>query len=154
MEHIKKEIKEIVESFKQIKESKTRAGKIILFSGPLGTGKTKAAQTLAAEMKMDLYRIDLSSVVSKYIGETEKNLSKVFKAAQEKKAILIFDEADALFGKRTEVSNSHDRYANLDVNYLLQRLEEYSGPVILTTNYKKQLDEALKRRLRFIVEFG
>ena len=149
-----KEIKEIVESLKQIKESKTRAGKIILFSGPLGTGKTKAAQTLAAEMKMDLYRIDLSSVVSKYIGETEKNLSKVFKAAQEKKAILIFDEADALFGKRTEVSNSHDRYANLDVNYLLQRLEEYSGPVILTTNYKKQLDEALKRRLRFIVEFG
>lgn len=154
MRYKNKEIKEIVESFKQIKESKTRAGKIILFSGPLGTGKTKAAQTLAAEMKMDLYRIDLSSVVSKYIGETEKNLSKVFKAAQEKKAILIFDEADALFGKRTEVSNSHDRYANLDVNYLLQRLEEYSGPVILTTNYKKQLDEALKRRLRFIVEFG
>ena len=105
-------------------------------------------------MKMDLHRVDLSSVVSKYIGETEKNLSKAFEAAQVKQAILLIDEADALFGKRTEVENSHDRYANADVNYLLQRLEEYPGLVILTTNNKKQLDEALKRRFRFVVEFG
>jgi len=96
-------------------------------------------------MKMDLYRVDLSAVVSKYIGETEKNLSKVFETARAKEAILFFDEADSLFGKRTETRNSHDRYTNMEVNYLLQRLEECSGLGILTTNFKKQLDEALLR---------
>ena len=135
------------------KKSETGAGKISLFAGPPGTGKTKAAHLLAAEMKMDLYRVDLSAVVSKYIGETEKNLSKVFETARAKEVILFFDVADALFGKRTETRNSHDRYTNMEVKYLLQRLEEYSGLVILATNYKKQFDEALLRRIRFVVEF-
>jgi len=147
------QIKKIVESLKQTGKSETRAGKISLFAGASGTGKTKAAHALAAEMKMDLYRVDLSTVISKYIGETEKNLSKVFETAKAKGAILFFDEADALFVKHTEASNSKDRYTNMDVNYLLQRLEEYSGLVILTTNHKKQLDEALLRRLQFVVEF-
>ena len=147
------QIKKIAESVKQVGKSETGAGKITLFAGRPGTGKTKAAHVLAAEMKMDLYRVDLSAVVSKYIGETEKNLSKVFETARAKEEILFFDEADSLFGKRTETGNSHDRYTNMEVNYLLQRLEEYSGLVILTTNYKKQFDEALLRKIRFVVEF-
>ena len=124
-----------------------------LFAGPSGTGKTMAAEVLARELELDLYRIDLSQVVSKYIGETEKNLRRVFDAAETGGAILLFDEADALFGKRTEVKDSHDRYANIEVSYLLQRMEAYRGLAILTTNLRDALDQAFVRRLRFVVEF-
>jgi SpoVK/Ycf46/Vps4 family AAA+-type ATPase len=124
-----------------------------LFSGASGTGKTLAAEVLADELQLDLYRIDLSQVVSKYIGETEKNLRRVFDAAEEGGAILLFDEADALFGKRSEVKDSHDRYANIEVSYLLQRMEAYRGLAILTTNRKDALDPAFLRRIRFIVQF-
>jgi SpoVK/Ycf46/Vps4 family AAA+-type ATPase len=112
-----------------------------------------AAEILANHLKLDLYRIDLAGVVSKYIGETEKNLKKVFDAAEQSGAILFFDEADALFGKRTEVKDSHDRYANIEVNYLLQRMEDYCGLAILATNRKSALDRAFLRRLRFLVDF-
>jgi SpoVK/Ycf46/Vps4 family AAA+-type ATPase len=124
-----------------------------LFAGPSGTGKTMAGEVLATELNLDLYRIDLSQVVNKYIGETEKNLRRVFDAADEGGAILLFDEADALFGKRSEVKDSHDRYANIEVSYLLQRMEAYRGLAILTTNLKSALDTAFLRRLRFIVQF-
>jgi SpoVK/Ycf46/Vps4 family AAA+-type ATPase len=124
-----------------------------LFAGASGTGKTMAAEVLANELRLDLYRIDLSQVVSKYIGETEKNLRRVFDAAEEGGAILLFDEADALFGKRTEVRDSHDRYANIEVSYLLQRMESYRGLAILTSNMRNVLDSAFLRRLRFIVQF-
>ena len=124
-----------------------------LFAGESGTGKTMAAEVLAGELRLDLYRIDLSSVVSKYIGETEKNLRRVFDAAEEGGAILLFDEADALFGKRSEVKDSHDRYANIEVSYLLQRMEAYRGLAILTTNMKAELDQAFMRRIRFVVQF-
>jgi SpoVK/Ycf46/Vps4 family AAA+-type ATPase len=112
-----------------------------------------AAEVLAADLKLDLYRIDLASMVSKYIGETEKNLRKVFDAAEESGAILLFDEADALFGKRSEVKDSHDRYANIEVSYLLQRVEAYRGLAILTSNLKSALDPAFLRRLRFVIQF-
>jgi hypothetical protein len=124
-----------------------------LFSGPSGTGKTMAAEVLAGELKLDLYRIDLSAVVSKYIGETEKNLKQVFDAAECGGVLLLFDEADALFGKRAEVKDSRDRYANIEVGYLLQRMESFEGLAILTTNLKSSLDKAFQRRLRFIVDF-
>ncbi len=124
-----------------------------LFAGESGTGKTMAAEVLARELQLDLYRIDLSAVVSKYIGETEKNLRRVFDAAEDSGAILLFDEADALFGKRSEVKDSHDRYANIEVSYLLQRMESYGGLAILTTNLKAALDPAFQRRLRFVVQF-
>jgi predicted nucleic acid-binding protein len=124
-----------------------------LFSGPSGTGKTLAAEVLAGELQLDLYRIDLSSVVSKYIGETEKNLKQVFDAAEAGGVLLLFDEADALFGKRAEVKDSHDRYANIEVGYLLQRMESFQGIAILTTNLKSSLDRAFQRRLRFTVDF-
>ena len=124
-----------------------------VFAGASGTGKTMAAEVIAAELELDLYRVDLSQVVSKYIGETEKNLRRVFDAAEEGGAVLLFDEADALFGKRSEVKDSHDRYANLEVSYLLQRMEQYRGLAILTTNVRNALDTAFLRRLRFIVEF-
>lgn len=124
-----------------------------LFSGASGTGKTMAAEILANHLNLDLYRIDLAGVVSKYIGETEKNLKKVFDSAEESGAILFFDEADALFGKRTEVKDSHDRYANIEVNYLLQRMEDFRGLAILATNRKSALDRAFLRRLRFLVDF-
>ena len=124
-----------------------------LFAGESGTGKTMAAEVLANELQLDLYRVDLSAVVSKYIGETEKNLRRVFDAAEESGAILLFDEADALFGKRSEVKDSHDRYANIEVSYLLQRMESYRGLAILTTNMKAALDTAFRRRLRFVVQF-
>ena len=124
-----------------------------LFAGSSGTGKTLAAEVLARDLRLDLYRIDLSQVVSKYIGETEKNLRRVFDAAEEGGAVLLFDEADALFGKRTEVKDSHDRYANIEVSYLLQRMEAYRGLAVLTTNMKNALDPAFLRRLRFIVHF-
>jgi hypothetical protein len=124
-----------------------------LFSGVSGVGKTMAAEVMARHLKLDLYRIDLAGVVSKYIGETEKNLRSVFDAAERSGAILFFDEADALFGKRSEVKDSHDRYANIEVNYLLQRMEDYRGLAILATNMKSALDSAFMRRLRFIVDF-
>ena len=125
----------------------------VLFAGESGTGKTMAAEVIANELALMLYRIDLSAVVSKYIGETEKNLRKLFDAAEDGGAILFFDEADALFGKRSEVRDSHDRYANIEVNYLLQRIESYQGLAILATNMKSALDGAFLRRLRFIVNF-
>ncbi|MFH2102451.1 MAG: ATP-binding protein [Chloroflexota bacterium] len=124
-----------------------------LFSGVSGTGKTMASEVLANELNLDLYRIDLSQVVSKYIGETEKNLRRVFDAAEEGGAILLFDEADALFGKRSEVKDSHDRYANIEVSYLLQRMEAYRGLAILTTNLKDAIDTAFMRRIRFVIQF-
>ncbi|WP_426688226.1 ATP-binding protein [Rhodanobacter ginsengiterrae] len=124
-----------------------------LFTGESGTGKTMAAEVLAKELGLSLYRIDLSAVVSKYIGETEKNLRKLFDAAEDGGAILFFDEADALFGKRSEVKDSHDRYANIEVNYLLQRLESFRGLAILATNMKGALDTAFLRRLRFVINF-
>lgn len=124
-----------------------------LFSGPSGTGKTMAAGVLARELGRDLYQIDLATVVSKYIGETEKHLRKIFDAAERSGAILLFDEADALFGKRSQVRDSHDRYANLEVSYLLQRMESYRGIAILTTNMQNALDPAFQRRLRFVVQF-
>ena len=124
-----------------------------LFAGVSGTGKTMAAEVLARELRLDLYHIDLASTISKYIGETEKNLRRVFDAAEESGAILLFDEADALFGKRSEVKDSHDRYANIEVSYLLQRMEAYRGLAILTTNQKSALDTAFLRRLRFVVQF-
>jgi AAA+ superfamily predicted ATPase len=124
-----------------------------LFSGPSGTGKTMAAEILADHLELNLYRIDLAGVVSKYIGETEKNLRRVFDAAEQSGAILLFDEADALFGKRSEVKDSHDRYANIEINYLLQRMEDYRGLAILATNRKSALDRAFMRRLRFLVDF-
>jgi len=124
-----------------------------LFAGASGTGKTTAAEVLAHELALDLYRIDLSAVVSKYIGETEKNLRRVFDVAEEAGAVLLFDEADALFGKRSEVKDSHDRYANIEVSYLLQRMECYRGLAILTTNMKSALDNAFLRRIRFVVQF-
>ncbi len=124
-----------------------------LFAGGSGTGKTLAAEVLAQELQLDLYRIDLSAVVSKYIGETEKNLGRVFDAAEVGGVILLFDEADALFGKRSEVKDSHDRHANIEVSYLLQRMEAYRGLAILTTNLKGAIDQAFLRRIRFIVQF-
>ncbi len=128
-------------------------GTAVLFAGPSGTGKTLAAEVLAGELRLDLYRIDLSQVVSKYIGETEKNLARIFDAAEASGAILLFDEADALFGKRSEVKDSHDRYANVEVSYLLQKMEAYRGLAILTTNQKSALDPAFLRRLRHVVSF-
>lgn len=124
-----------------------------LFSGESGTGKTMAAEVIARELELALYRIDLSAVVSKYIGETEKNLRRLFDAAEQGGAILFFDEADALFGKRSEVTESHDRYANIEINYLLQRMEAFTGLAILATNMKSALDAAFMRRLRFVVNF-
>jgi SpoVK/Ycf46/Vps4 family AAA+-type ATPase len=135
--------------------AKLRRGKAIsaLFSGPSGTGKTMAAEVLAHDLQLDLYKVDLSGVVSKYIGETEKNLAKIFAEAETGNAILFFDEADALFGKRTEVSDAHDRYANIETSYLLQRIEDYQGVVILATNLRQNIDEAFTRRIRFVVQF-
>ncbi len=128
-------------------------GVTALFAGPSGTGKTMAAEVLANALSLDLYRVDLSQIVSKYIGETEKNLKSIFEAAEAGGAILLFDEADALFGKRSEVKDSHDRYANVEVSYLLQRMEAYRGLAVLTTNLKGSLDLAFMRRLRFVIDF-
>lgn len=128
------------------------AGTAILFSGPPGTGKTMAAEVLARHLGLDLYKIDLSGIISKYIGETEKNLERVFAEAEGSSAILFFDEADAIFGKRSEVSDAHDRHANIEVSYLLQRMESYNGVTILATNLRGNLDEAFFRRLQFAVD--
>lgn len=134
-------------------KGKRDLGISVLFAGASGVGKTMAAEVLANELHLELYRIDLSAVVSKYIGETEKNLRRIFDAAESSGVILLFDEADALFGKRSEVKDSHDRYANIEVSYLLQRLEAYRGLAILTSNMKDALDNAFLRRIRFIVHF-
>jgi len=128
-------------------------GVIALFAGPPGTGKTTAAEAVAHALRQDLYRVDLSAVVSKYIGETEKNLASAFDEAERASAVLFFDEADSLFGKRTEVKDAHDRYANLEVNYLLQRVETFTGLVLLATNRQSALDDAFARRLRFVIRF-
>lgn len=128
-------------------------GLCVLLFGPSGTGKTMAVEIIANELQLDVYKIDLSTVVSKYIGETEKNLNKVFSEAETSNAILFFDEADALFGKRSEVKDAHDRYANIEINYLLQRMEEFEGLAVLATNQRKNIDDAFFRRMHFAVEF-
>jgi SpoVK/Ycf46/Vps4 family AAA+-type ATPase len=130
-----------------------RRGITALFAGPPGTGKTMAAEIIAGSLGLDLYRIDLSAVVSKYIGETEKNLERIFRAADQGEAVLLFDEADAIFGKRSEVRDARDRYANVEVAYLLQRLEAYDGLAVLTTNLRGNIDEAFVRRLDCVLEF-
>jgi hypothetical protein len=150
--HLRQRIR-VYEDWGFSRHSTRGLGVSALFSGESGTGKTLAAEVLGSELGLDLYRIDLSAVVSKYIGETEKNLRRVFDAAEDSGAILLFDEADALFGKRSEVKDSHDRYANIEISYLLQRMEAYRGLAILTTNMKTALDRAFQRRLRFIVSF-
>jgi SpoVK/Ycf46/Vps4 family AAA+-type ATPase len=124
-----------------------------LFAGESGTGKTMSAEVIATDLGLALYRIDLSGVVSKYIGETEKNLSVIFEEAHASNAILFFDEADALFGKRSEVKDAHDRYANIEIAYLLQQIEDYDGVAILATNLRQNLDDAFTRRLDFVIDF-
>jgi hypothetical protein len=150
--HVRQRMK-VYETWGFAAKSSRGLGISALFAGASGTGKTMAAEVLANELRLDLNCIDLSQVVSKYIGETEKNLRKVFDAAEEGGAILLFDEADALFGKRSEVKDSHDRYANIEISYLLQRMEDYRGLAILTTNMKSALDTAFLRRIRFVVQF-
>jgi hypothetical protein len=152
------EIKNYVKYGKQLKNNyafgnKIKPGFKVLFTGPPGTGKTFSASLLGKHCDMDLYKIDLSEVVSKYIGETEKNLSRVFDMAESKDWILFFDEADALFGKRSNTSDSHDRYANQEVSFLLQRIEEFDGLVILCSNFKKNIDEAFFRRFQLVLDF-
>ena len=136
-------------------ERRIAAGKglKVLFTGTPGTGKTMTAGVIARDLALDLYKIDLSGIVSKYIGETEKNLDRIFDAAQAANAILFFDEADALFGKRSEVKDAHDRYANIETSYLLQKMEEHEGAVILATNLRKNIDEAFSRRMHYVIEF-
>ena len=129
------------------------SGLSVLFCGSPGTGKTMAAEALASALKLPIYRVDLSQVVNKYIGETEKNLKRIFDAAELSDCILFFDEADALFGKRTEVKDAHDRFANIEISYLLERMERFKGLAILATNRRKDLDEAFMRRLRYVIEF-
>lgn len=143
--------KELKNNFKFGKKIKN--GFKVLFTGPPGTGKTLTASLLGKSCQMDVYRVDLSMVVSKYIGETEKNLSKVFDMAENKNWILFFDEADALFGKRSQTTDSHDRYANQEVSYLLQRIEDFDGLVILCTNFKNNIDEAFFRRFQLVLDF-
>lgn len=152
------EVQDYVRHGKKLKQEfqfgrKIKPGYKVLFTGPPGTGKTLTASLLGKSCDMDVYRIDLSMVVSKYIGETEKNLSKVFDMAENKDWILFFDEADALFGKRSNTSDSHDRYANQEVSYLLQRTEDFNGLVILSSNFKKNIDEAFFRRFQMVLEF-
>jgi len=159
MTHLREICSQVRHSYRVFKEwgfgRKLARGKglSVLFSGPPGTGKTMAAEVIAHDLELDLYKIDLSNVVSKYIGETEKNLAKIFEEAETSNAILFFDEADALFGKRTEISDAHDRYANIETSYLLQKMEEYEGMVILASNLRENMDDAFARRIRFIIEF-
>jgi SpoVK/Ycf46/Vps4 family AAA+-type ATPase len=131
----------------------SRKGLIALFTGLAGNGKTMAAEVIANDLGLDLYRIDLSRVVSTYIGETEKNLDRIFTVAEANNALLFFDEADALFGKRTEVKDSHDRYANIEINFLLQKLESYEGVAILATNHRESIDETFIRRMHVVIDF-
>ena len=143
----------VYEEWQMSGPSRRGLGISVLFAGPTGTGKTLAAEVLAGALALDLYRIDLSQVISKYIGETEKNLRRIFEAAGQSGAVLLFDEADALFGRRSEVRDSHDRYANVEISYLLQAMESYRGLAVLTTNMRSALDPAFLRRLRFVVTF-
>ena len=126
---------------------------LVLFAGADSSGKTSAAELVARNLERDLYRVDLNKIISKYIGETEKNLNRLFTAAESAGAILLFDEADALFGKRSEFKDSHDRYANIEVGYLLQQLETFNGIAILATNHEEDTDDTFRRRIRFIVNF-
>ncbi|HKB66808.1 MAG TPA: ATP-binding protein [Pyrinomonadaceae bacterium] len=153
----------LAESQKQIlcdistnaRDSRSQPGgkAIVLFAGVNRTGKTSAAEVIAGDLKRDLYRVDLNKIVSKYIGETEKNLNRLFNAAESAGAVLFFDEAEALFGKRSEVKDGHDRYANLEISYLLQLLESFSGLVVLATNNEEDTPEKFRRRIRFIMDF-
>lgn len=151
--HVRQKAK-VYENWGFAAKNRRGLGITALFSGPSGTGKTLAASVLANELNLDLYKIELSSVISKYIGETEKSLQRIFDAAESGGVILLFDEADSIFGKRSEVTDSKDRYANLEVSYLLQRMESYSGLAILTTNLQSNLDSAFMRRLRFVTQFS
>ncbi|MCP4263075.1 MAG: AAA family ATPase [Planctomycetes bacterium] len=156
LKEICKQAREIHRTFRECEFDRRLShgkGLKVLFSGPPGSSKTMAVEVIASDLEMPLYRIDLSAVVSKYIGETEKNLTKIFDSAESFNAILFFDEADALFGKRSEVKDSHDRYANIEINYLLQRMEEYTGIAVLATNLLQSLDKAFIRRMQFVVEF-
>jgi SpoVK/Ycf46/Vps4 family AAA+-type ATPase len=146
------QVNEIKKQLKTLSSAKA-GGQIVLFHGPAGTGKTLTAALLGKEFNKPVYRVDLSKVVSKYIGETEKNLNAVFADAENAGAILFFDEADALFGKRTEVKDAHDRFANIEVSYLLQKIETHPGLTILAANKKSNIDDAFIRRLRFIIDF-
>src|SRR5262249_52798299 len=128
-------------------------GATALFAGPPGTGKTMAAEVIANEIKLDVYEVDLTSIVSKYIGETQRNLDRIFSAPEDENAVLFFDEADTLFGKRSEVRDSHDRYANSEVSYLLQKMEVHEGAMILATNLSQHMDEAFLRRFTFTIRF-
>jgi len=143
----------VLDDWQFLKGRRGARGVRMLFVGPPGTGKTLSAEVLANALNVDLLQVDLSRVVSKWIGETEKNLAEVFLTAESAKAVLFFDEADALFGKRTEVTDAHDRYANLETAYLLSRLERYDGLAILATNYRQNIDTAFTRRLEYIIEF-
>jgi SpoVK/Ycf46/Vps4 family AAA+-type ATPase len=145
------EAREISRGFDQ--RSSHGKGLSVLFSGPTGRSKTMAAEVIASDLNMPLYSIDLRAAVSKYIGETEKNLVKVFDSAEATNAVLLFDEADALFGKRTKMSNTRNRYTNIETGYLLQRIEEYKGITIMTTNLCQNLDQTFVRRMQFIVDF-
>ncbi|MEZ4367205.1 MAG: ATP-binding protein [Kofleriaceae bacterium] len=145
--------RQVYEQWGMAGRATTGRGLTALFQGPPGTGKTMVAGALAGALGLELYRVDLSRIMSKWIGETERNLAKVFAAAEESQAIILFDEADSLFGKRTEVRSSNDRFANLEVNYLLQRLDSFVGVVILTTNFGTAIDPAFRRRLSFRITF-
>jgi SpoVK/Ycf46/Vps4 family AAA+-type ATPase len=137
-----------------VNRRRAQSGLIVLFTGPSGTGKTMAAEVIASELGRSVRVVGAGRIVSKYIGETEKNLERVFADAARAGAVLFFDEADALFGKRSTVRDSHDRYANVEVAYLLQRLEDFNGVAILSSNLKSNIDPAFQRRLRFVVEFS
>jgi SpoVK/Ycf46/Vps4 family AAA+-type ATPase len=152
VDHVK-QCNSVFEGLRSHKQKKEGVATSALFTGGSGTGKTMAAEVIANTLHRELYRIDLSAVVNKYIGETEKNLGKLFDTADGSAAILLFDEADALFGKRSGIKDSHDRYANIESSYLLQRIESFRGLVILATNNKESLDDAFMRRLHFIVDF-
>jgi SpoVK/Ycf46/Vps4 family AAA+-type ATPase len=144
---------QVLDVWKMGGPSARRRGLTALFAGPSGTGKTMAAEVLASELGLDLYTVDLATVVDKYVGETEKNLDRIFAEAERVNGVILFDEADALFGKRSEVSDAHDRYANVEVAYLLQRMEQFEGIAILATNLRANLDEAFTRRLDSLVDF-
>jgi len=146
-------LREISEADRARRRSKRSTGISVLFAGAEHGEGTAAAQVLAKELGRDVYHVDLNKIVSKYIGETEKNLRQVFATAATRHAILFFDESDALFGKRTEVKDSHDRYANQEINYLLQQIETYGGITIIAVKRKESIDPAFQRRLRFIIEF-
>lgn len=146
-------LQEISGADRERRRSKRSTGIGVLFARAEHGEETAAAQVLAKELGRDVYRVDLRKIVSKYIGETEKNLRQVFAAARENDSILFFDEADALFGKRTDVKDSHDRFANLEIDYLLQQIEKYKGIVIISAKRKESIDPAFLRRLRFIIEF-